>query len=1035
MLIRRKVEIGEGEAIKDSFCYVDKEFNNFSVDDADEYETSFVNEYKKGGVIAVVIAGEDEFDIPTIEENDPEFLSLIDEYNTTRQETKQQNLKQASINEMQNLVTIDEDKDDNLSQSQESVANEENGQNSSNHHEYQRNSNNDHNVYEIGQNLFISSNDYSLGYGDGHLDPYQNQAPTSPMNLAIEEQKNENSTSLSMQHLVQQPNLGLNIDGSLMQRGVNASQDKVENSSQAISSQVPGYGQSNSNLSKFTSLFQDEGGQINLQDDKFEVKSDIDQEEVKKMDSDGIYQNPQNTIIGNNQLAQEEIIDPYSFEANVKMNNQSPAQTQVVIVKKQGGQQKTYFSPPPILDYPEEMKEDSYQQSPPQENESYHSPKDSQQNSNSKSISKKGPKSSHELEHADCIAENSKIVTDCLSLIVQKNKNLDFDVRKISDEDLKQTIKRTNSIALGDNNHLIDFDQFEQNGRGYMTMKYQRLPCLLCKRYNKNLQNLDQIDWENEDPSKACICDNGIMTEQQQYKIQMNHQAQLEQIVDNAVQNNNELIFIAQIGENSKLEYRVEKKGIQQVQVNIENEDEDFIQHNLMNGSRSQSNSIDYGPNVMPFNDVNCSQQTEIYRVGSFQTQSITSIRRLSSHTNPLNSIQSLNSFKKKQQHVHEGFCCMHCTEKIYGVRYECSECLNQSICEQCEDNNSHPEKHVLLKFKFPLLPVHQSSVIPEEEHSRLEEEKNKSHDEEDNEEQCVFDHYNFQVHSEYQNNTEKTAQQIIFQNIAESKEEHSNQTSSPQQNNNQASGVQQIADMNEMIEDDYIEEMELDIPLSKGNSANFKFDTNFSGKSNKSQNRQRYTPQNADVDHEAYNQEESDEGQQQSLHQILQISDFSLNPQQIHQDTIPNIKAIIDQNIGEEIVEDEKWQEISQPDQIEDQYSEQTDDSSYYDDLIGIIENHEQKSKELLEKYRLNIPADSNSFFDVFQETDAEIAQEDADSKEKFNLLVSQEQDREMADKLVALSKFTGQYNHNLFKELLIATNGNLEDIAENYL
>ncbi|KAJ1655722.1 hypothetical protein IWQ61_004574, partial [Dispira simplex] len=61
-------------------------------------------------------------------------------------------------------------------------------------------------------------------------------------------------------------------------------------------------------------------------------------------------------------------------------------------------------------------------------------------------------------------------------------------------------------------------------------------------------------------------------------------------------------------------------------------------------------------------------------------------------------------------QMVHHNVACGNCRREIRGVRYQCANCNDFSLCSACELYEAHDPDHVFLKLKRPLDPLLQSS-------------------------------------------------------------------------------------------------------------------------------------------------------------------------------------------------------------------------------------------------------------------------------------------------------------------------------------
>lgn len=53
---------------------------------------------------------------------------------------------------------------------------------------------------------------------------------------------------------------------------------------------------------------------------------------------------------------------------------------------------------------------------------------------------------------------------------------------------------------------------------------------------------------------------------------------------------------------------------------------------------------------------------------------------------------------------VHKGVKCNQCGKNdIIGIRYKCSTCPNYNLCENCEEDSTHDEDHILVKIREPV--------------------------------------------------------------------------------------------------------------------------------------------------------------------------------------------------------------------------------------------------------------------------------------------------------------------------------------------
>ncbi|KAJ3406688.1 hypothetical protein HDU80_010706 [Chytriomyces hyalinus] len=85
----------------------------------------------------------------------------------------------------------------------------------------------------------------------------------------------------------------------------------------------------------------------------------------------------------------------------------------------------------------------------------------------------------------------------------------------------------------------------------------------------------------------------------------------------------------------------------------------------------------------------------------TFTTYHVNQVKRL---------VNLLDSFSQQEDEtdalVHRSIQCNHCQSQIRGVRYNCLNCTDYSLCQACERlGDVHTITHVMVKIRYPLAP------------------------------------------------------------------------------------------------------------------------------------------------------------------------------------------------------------------------------------------------------------------------------------------------------------------------------------------
>ncbi|CDW81868.1 UNKNOWN [Stylonychia lemnae] len=401
--------------------------------------------------------------------------------------------------------------------------------------------------------------------------------------------------------------------------------------------------------------------------------------------------------------------------------------------------------------------------------------------------------------------------------------------------------KKQNSEIKLDTNLIKQSNNIQESNNLFQSISQSQLSCLKCS----SLQNQ-----EEEKQFEKCNCDNGFMKLQQQNEIIQTFLTQLEQVIKQKKHDkNNNSRLIVTILKDKQVKFQIEERSL-------------FDSDNQFDNSEIPPKSIQ----KISFNLNQQSSGTVILRQTSSiasqlsQSQSCNVLLSTeqykfdlnSNYTNPLNSVQSSTAVLRMS--VHRGFKCMHCNDFIYGIRYQCQICANQSICQNCEGNGSHQDDHILLKIKNPISIEGSAQIHKEVSKEEEPDNDSKSTDQivkDNNDNDCeIFKNEQNQVqYFKLSNslNTKRDKAKAKLQQILESKDEQvetSIHAQSDKKNVNFKKEKQLKFQINEEIQDDeeLNEDLVHEISFSKEPSV-FNIDTSIKRQSDISINNNRYTP------------------------------------------------------------------------------------------------------------------------------------------------------------------------------------------------